>query len=140
MRKNARKLATGALVAGLFAMGAGTAVAASWHNIPTLSTGGAKFHHGQYKWWPAGQNHGAFEWKGQLQDADHGDGHNVYIQVKVEGYDWSRYNGKQKKTVPLNHLNWSGAQRYTDDAYIRVCRDKGSLNPDNCSSTKHYQR
>ncbi|MFF0301601.1 hypothetical protein ACFYTV_13010 [Streptomyces sp. NPDC004562] len=140
MRQNARKLATGALAAGLFAMGAGTAFAASWHTIPTLSTDGAKFHHGQYKWWPAGQNHGAFEWKGQLQDATHGDGHNVYIQVKVEGYDWSRYNGKQKKTVPLNFLNWSGAQRYTDDAYIRVCRDKGSFNPDNCSPTKHYQR
>ncbi|MFF5042107.1 hypothetical protein [Streptomyces nigra] len=35
--------------------------------MPTLSTDGARFHHGQYKWWPAGQNHGAFEWKGQLQ-------------------------------------------------------------------------
>ncbi|AWE50861.1 hypothetical protein DC008_14795 [Streptomyces nigra] len=48
-------------------MGAGTAFAASWHTMPTLSTDGARFHHGQYKWWPAGQNHGAFEWKGQLQ-------------------------------------------------------------------------
>ncbi|GAA2320009.1 hypothetical protein GCM10010234_78240 [Streptomyces hawaiiensis] len=85
-------------------------------------------------------NHGAFEWKGQLQDADHGDGHNVYVQVKVEGCDWNRYNGKQKKTVPVGALNWTGSQRYTDDAYIRVCRDKGSFNPDNCSTTKHYQR
>ncbi|GAA2598470.1 MULTISPECIES: hypothetical protein [Streptomyces] len=135
-----RKLAVGALAAGLFAMGAGTAFAASWHDIPTLSTGGAKFHHGQYKWHPAGVNHGAFEWKGQLQDADHGDGHNVYVQVKVEGYDWNRYNGKQKKTVPVGASNWAPPQRYTDDAYIRVCRDKGSFNPDNCSTTKHYQR
>lgn len=135
-----RKLAVGALAAGLFAIGAGTAVAASWHDIPTLSTGGAKFHHGEYKWHPSGTNHGAFEWSGQLQDTDHDDDHNVYMQVKVEGYDWSRYNGKQKKTVPLNYLNWAPAQQYTDDAYIRVCRDKGSLNPDNCSSTKHYQR
>ncbi|MFE2530782.1 hypothetical protein [Streptomyces sp. NPDC059371] len=50
-------------------MGAGTAFAASWHDIPTLSTGGAKFHHGEYAWHPAGEDHGAFEWKGQLQDA-----------------------------------------------------------------------
>ncbi|MEV1053298.1 hypothetical protein [Streptomyces sp. NPDC049887] len=61
------------------------------------------------------------------------------MQVKVEGYGWSRYNGKQKSSVSLNKLNWAGSQRYTDDAYIRVCRDKGSLNPDNCSPTKHYR-
>ncbi|KUL27482.1 hypothetical protein [Streptomyces regalis] len=135
-----RKLAAGALAAGLFALGAGTAVAASWHTIPTMSTSGAQFNSGQYKWWPSGQNHGAFEWKGNLKDTNNGDGHNVYMQVKVEGYDWSRYNGKQKQSVPLDYLNWAPSQQYTDDAYIRVCRDKGSLNPDNCSPTKHYQR
>ncbi len=75
-----------------------------------------------------------------LDDTDNGDGHNVYMQVRVEGYDWSRYNGKQKKTVHFDQLNWDGAALHTDDAYIRVCRDKGSLNPDNCSPTKHYQR
>lgn len=62
------------------------------------------------------------------------------MQVKVEGHDWNRYNGQQKKTVPVGASNWAPSQRYTDDAYIRVCRDKGSLNPDNCSATKHYQR
>jgi hypothetical protein len=135
-----RKLAAGALTVGLFALGAGTAVAASWHTIPTLKTDGARFEDGQYKLWPAGQNHGAFEWRGNLKDTLPDDGHNVYVQVKVEGYDWSRYNGTQKKTVSLDKLNWDGAARYTDDAYIRVCRDKGSFNPDNCSVTKHYQR
>ncbi|MFI1467221.1 hypothetical protein [Streptomyces wuyuanensis] len=134
-----RKLATGLLTAGLFAAGVGTAFAASWHTIPTLSTGGASFTSGQYKFHPAGSSHGAFQWSGKLNDTDHGDGHNVYMQVKVEGYGWSRYNGKQKSSVSLNKLNWDGAQRYTDDAYIRVCRDKGSLNPDNCSPTKHYR-
>lgn len=134
-----RKLATGVLTAGLFVAGMGGAFAASWHTIPTMTTGGAKFHGGQYAFHPAGTQHGAFEWKGNLKDDDHGDGHNVYMQVKVEGYDWSRYNGKQRSTVWLNKLNWAGSQRYTDDAYIRVCRDKGSLNPDNCSPTKHYR-
>ncbi|WP_328772144.1 hypothetical protein [Streptomyces sp. NBC_00286] len=135
-----RKLAAGALVVGLFAMGAGTAVAASWHDMPTFSTGGAKLHHGEYAWHPAGTHHGAFEWKGKLQDTDHDDGHNVYVQVKVEGYGWSRYNGKQKKTVSIGARNWAAPQRYTDDADIRVCRDKGSFNPDNCSVSKHYNR
>ncbi|WP_308377556.1 hypothetical protein [Streptomyces sp. ISL-99] len=62
------------------------------------------------------------------------------MQVKVEGYSWSRFNGKQRKSVPLNKLTYDGAARYTSDGYIRVCRDRGSLRPDNCSVTKHYQR
>ncbi|MEU9137134.1 hypothetical protein AB0D33_14405 [Streptomyces sp. NPDC048404] len=135
-----RKLAVGVLAGGIFALSAGTAMAVSWHDIPTLTTGGASFKDGQYAFWPSGQNHGAFEWKGNLKDTDNGDGHNVYIQVRVEGYDWSRYNGKQRTSVPLDKLNWDGAAQYTSNAYIRVCRDKGSLNPDNCSPTKHYQR
>ncbi|MHB9859851.1 hypothetical protein [Streptomyces sp. YIM S03343] len=135
-----RKLAVGAIAADLFAVSAGTAVPVSWHDIPKLSTGGASFTKGQYTFWPSNQNHGAFEWSGNLNDEDDNDGHNVYMQVRVEGYDWNRYNGKQKQNVPLDKLNWDGAALHTDDAYIRVCRDKGSLNPDNCSPTKHYQR
>ncbi|MEW2275829.1 hypothetical protein ACIPD2_39155 [Streptomyces griseofuscus] len=135
-----RKLAVGVLAAALFATGAGTAFATSWHTIPTLKTGGAEFNHGKYTFWPAGQNHGAFEWKGNLKDADPNDGHGVYIQVKVEGYSWSRVSGQQKKTVPLDRLSWDGAERYTVNAYLRVCRDRGSFHPDNCSVTKHYKR
>ena len=135
-----RKLAAGALVAGLFAMGAGTAVAASWHDMPTLSTGGAKLHHGEYAWHPAGTHHGAFEWKGKLQDADHGDGHNVYMQVKVEGYDWSRYNGKQKKTVSSGRA--TGRPRSvtptTRTSASAVTRVRSTLIT--ARSTKHYKR
>ncbi|GAA5700656.1 MULTISPECIES: hypothetical protein [Streptomyces] len=43
-----RKLAVGVLAGGLFALGAGTAMAVSWHTIPTLSTGGASFTGGTY--------------------------------------------------------------------------------------------
>ncbi|MFJ2609596.1 hypothetical protein ACIQOU_09290 [Streptomyces sp. NPDC091279] len=135
-----RKLAVGVLAGGLFALSAGTAMAASWHNMPTVETGGARFLGGKYVFQPPGSKHGAFEWKGNLQDSGKTDGNNVYVQVRVEGYSWSRYNGKQKKTVALHKLNWDGAALHTDNAYIRVCRDKGSLNPDNCSPTKHYKR
>ncbi|MFG3018176.1 hypothetical protein ACGFZQ_06420 [Streptomyces sp. NPDC048254] len=41
---------------------------------------------GQYAFWPSNQNHSAFEWAGNLDDTDNGDGHNVYMQVRVEGY------------------------------------------------------
>jgi hypothetical protein len=135
-----RKLAVGALTAGLFAVGAGSAFAASWHGIPTLTTGGAQFTGGKYAFWPSSQNHGGFEWKGKLTDADPDDGHGVYIQVKVSGYDWSRYNGKQKLSVSLDRVNWDGDVLHTDEAQIRVCRDKGSFNPDNCSPTMQYHR
>ncbi|MGG8410334.1 hypothetical protein ACM614_29155 [Streptomyces sp. 12297] len=135
-----RKLAVGLLAAGLFVGGAGTAMAATWHGIPKMQTSGAEFNSGKYTWWPAGTRHGGFEWKGNLKDANHGDGHNIYMQVKVEGYDWNRYNGKQRSTVPVGALNWAPPQRYTDDADMRVCRDRGSLRPDNCSPTKHFDR
>lgn len=135
-----RKLAVGAFAAALFATGAGTAFAASWHTIPKLSTGGAEFNSGHYTFWPSGQHHGGFEWYGNLNDTDHGDGHNVYMQVRIEGYDWNRYNGKQKASVPLDYVNWSGAEQYVEDAHIRVCRDRGSFHPDNCSVTKEYKR
>ncbi|SDN94731.1 hypothetical protein SAMN04487981_107368 [Streptomyces sp. cf386] len=62
------------------------------------------------------------------------------MQVKVEGYDWNRFNGKQKKTVSLDKLVYDGAALHTDDVWVRARRDRGSLRPDNCSGTKHYSR
>ncbi|WP_432093928.1 hypothetical protein [Streptomyces sp. bgisy100] len=144
-----RKLAVGALTAGLFLSGAGVAfagaggnaeAAASWHKVTTRKSGGVSFHSGKYKFEPAGSRRGAFHWKGWLKDTSAGDGHNVYVQVKVEGYDWNRFNGKQKKSVWKDKLSYDGAARYTKDAWIRACRDRGSFHPDNCSPTKFYQR
>ncbi|MEH0578908.1 MULTISPECIES: hypothetical protein [Streptomyces] len=71
-----------------------------------------------------------------MKDSDPEDGHNVYMLVRVEGHGWVRYNGKQRKTVALHQSNWNGAQRYTNNAEIKACRDRGSLHPDNCSHTK----
>lgn len=148
-----RKLAVGVLATGLFLTGMGTAFAtassgttgaaearAAWKGIPTLNSGGVQFKDAKYKFEPSHVNKGAFHWKGNLRDADHGDGHNVYMQVRVEGYGWSRFNGKQKKTVWLDKLSYDGAALHTDDASIRACRDRGSLHPDNCSVTKSYHR
>ncbi|RPK77590.1 hypothetical protein EES42_01045 [Streptomyces sp. ADI95-17] len=144
-----RKLAVGVLATGLFVAGAGVSfasangnvqAAASWHKIPTLSSSGVKFKNGYYKFEAPGAKYGAFHWKGDLQDTSAGDGHNVYVQVKVEGYSWNRYNGKQKKTVHKDYYTYDGAARYTSDAWIRACRDRGSFHPDNCSVTKHYKR
>lgn len=134
-----KKVWAGVLAAAAFLSGAGTALGAvDWHDLPQMRSSGVRFLEGEYRFNPPGQNHGAFEWKGGLKDADWGDGHNVYVLVRVESHGWVRYNGKQRKTVSLHHSNWDGAQRYTDDAEIKACRDRGSLHPDNCSLTQEY--
>ncbi|MFJ9018862.1 hypothetical protein ACIRPU_02565 [Streptomyces sp. NPDC102259] len=133
------KKALAGVMAAAFLAGAGTALGAEgWRDMPNLHSSGVDFLGGEHRFNAAGENHGAFEWKGRLKDAAPEDGHNVYVLVRVESHGWVRYNGKQRKTVPLHHSNWDGAQRYTDDAEIKACRDRGSLHPDNCSHTKRY--
>ncbi|MBP5863823.1 hypothetical protein F3K20_14030 [Streptomyces scabiei] len=134
-----KRAAVGVLVAaGLIFTAAGAALAAEQGEIPRLQAPGAAFVDGRYKFNPPGTNHGSFEWAGILKDTNLRDGHNVYVQVRVEGHGWARYYGKQRSAVRLHHSNWSGSQRYTDDAAIRVCRDRGALHPDNCSRTEHF--
>jgi hypothetical protein len=128
----------GAVTAGLILTAAGTALAVQSGPIPRLDSGGVEFTDGKFKFNPPGTNHGAFEWSGRLTDLFNNDGHNVYMQVRVEGHSWVRYNGKQRGSVWMHHSNWDGAQRYTDDAKIRACRDRGSLRPDNCSDIKSF--
>jgi hypothetical protein len=128
----------GLAAAGLILTAAGTAAAAWGSPIRMLKSEGVRLVEGQYKFNPAGINHGSFEWQGRLSDVDSGDGNNVYLQVRVEGHDWVRYYGKQKQSVWLHHSNWDGAERYTQDAYMRACRDRGSLRPDNCSPAQHF--
>jgi hypothetical protein len=134
-----KNVVVGLVAAGVFAGGAGVAVAGAWHSTSMIKSGGVLFLEGEYKFNKARVNHGSFEWKGKLKDADHGDGHNVYMQSKVEGHGWSRYNGKQNQTVTLHRSMWDGAQAYTTHAYLRACRDRGSLRPDNCSPERHYK-
>ncbi|MFC7913130.1 hypothetical protein [Streptomyces sp. NPDC057386] len=124
--------------AGVLLTAAGTAVADWGAPIEPMTSGGVAFDKGRYKFNPAGVNHGAFEWKGLLIDAAPNDGHNVYMQARVEAHGWVRYDGKQKRTVSMHHSNWDGAQRYTDTAELRACRDRGSLRPDNCSVTRRF--
>ncbi|MFF9013068.1 hypothetical protein ACF09C_08890 [Streptomyces sp. NPDC014870] len=95
---------------------------------------------GDYKWEPRGQNHGGFHFKLTLTDADPADGHNVYVETKVEGYSWSRIYGVQRKSVRLDKVIYDGAAQYTNEAWLRACRDRGSLRPDNCAQTLRYHR
>ncbi|MER7535352.1 hypothetical protein ABTX77_11260 [Streptomyces sp. NPDC097704] len=135
-----RKLAVAAVTAGLFVGGMGAAAADSWHDLAPFKTTGALFAEGMYKWEPAEVQQGAFHIKGELRDIGHGDNHNVYLLVKVHGYGWNRFNGVQKKSVWIDKLVHDGASRYTNTAEVRVCQNRGSLHPDNCSPTRSFKR
>ncbi|APE22852.1 MULTISPECIES: hypothetical protein [Streptomyces] len=135
-----RKLATAVVAAGLFFGGMGVAVADTWHSLALLKTTGARFEEGKFKWEPAEREHGAFHVKGKLRDIGLEDDHNVYLQVKVHGYGWNRFDGVQKKTVWLDKVVYDGATRYTTSADVRVCQNRGSLRPDNCSPASHFER
>ncbi|MFI1810883.1 hypothetical protein ACH414_11185 [Streptomyces sp. NPDC020422] len=135
-----RKWVSVAVAAGLFVGGVGGAMADSWKVIPTRTTDGSKFREAKYRWEPKDSNHGGFHFKGDLVDSLPNDGHNVYLQVKVQGYGWSRFNGVQRKTVHLDQVVYDGAALYSTQAWIRTCRDRGSLRPDNCSPELSYKR
>ncbi|MBT2441099.1 hypothetical protein J7E93_13460 [Streptomyces sp. ISL-36] len=129
-----------AVVAGLFLSGAGAAAADGWQKIENFWTPGVHFTGVEYKWEPKGQNHGGYHFRGDLKDLEPNDGHNVYVEVKVEGYDWNRFKGVQKRTVHLDKVVWDGAAQYTSRAQIQVCRDRGTLRPDNCTAVRKYKR
>lgn len=135
-----KRAVLGLAALGLAFGGAVGAVAASPSkgNIPLLESPGVEFAGGQYKLNPPGVNHGAFEWRGRLSDAIATDRHNVYVEVKVQGRDWVRYYGKQRSSVQLHRSDWNGAQRYIGKAELRVCRDRGSLRPDNCAPLQTF--
>ncbi|MEN8650984.1 hypothetical protein ABCR94_10160 [Streptomyces sp. 21So2-11] len=135
-----RKFATAAMAVSLFIGGVGASFAQSWHPVPKMETGGAVFSEATYTWWPKRKSHGGFQLKGRLTDTGPSDGHNVYVQAKVESYSWRRFNGVQKRSVRLDKLLYDGAAQHTRKAWVRACRDRGSLRPDNCSVTKHYAR
>ncbi|MFI1027293.1 hypothetical protein [Streptomyces sp. NPDC020951] len=134
-----KRVVLGVTVAGLVLSAAVAAFALPvGGTIPNLHSPGVDFDNGRYEFNRPGTNHGAFEWWGRLTDASPNDGHNVYAEVKIVGHDWVRYYGRQGSSVQLHKSNWDGAQRYTGQARFRVCRDRGSLRPDNCAPAKLY--
>lgn len=128
----------GLAAVGLLLVDAGAASVGRQGSIPVLRSAGVQFTNGAYVFHPPGVDHGSFEWSGRLTDTYPEDGHSVYVQVSVEGHGWARYYGKQGGSVWMRRSDWSGVRRYTDEAMIRVCRDRGSVRRDNCSPVQRY--
>ncbi len=134
-----RKLATAVVAAGLFFGGMGVAVADSSTRQFDMTTTGARFF-GKYQWQPKDRVPSGLHVDGVLRDDKGDDGHNVYLQVKVEGYAWGRHNGVQRKDTRVNEVYRDGAVLVTDEVRVKVCRDRGSLRPDNCSPSRVFTR
>ncbi|MFB7586728.1 hypothetical protein [Streptomyces sp. NPDC056169] len=133
-----RKLATAVVAAGLFFGGMGVAVADSKHDL-IMSTPGVAFV-GTYQWQPTSKVPSGLHVKGELRDKDSGDGHNVYLRVKVEKYAWGHLKGVQGRDIKVDKVYYDGAVLKTKEVRMQVCRDRGSLRPDNCSPEQLYSR
>ncbi|MEV4944602.1 hypothetical protein [Streptomyces sp. NPDC053755] len=62
------------------------------------------------------------------------------MDTRVEGYSWKRFRGVQKRSIYLDKVIYDGAVQQTGQAWLRACRDRGSLRPDNCSDHVYYER
>ncbi|MFF8833852.1 hypothetical protein [Streptomyces sp. NPDC015130] len=133
-----RKLATAVVAAGLFFGGMGVAVADSEHTL-RMTDPGVEFV-GTYQWESASKVPSGLHVKGELKDSSPEDGHNVYLRSKVAGYPWGRIKGVQRKNIKVNEVFFDGAVLKTRDVRLQVCRDRGSLRPDNCSPERLFTR
>jgi hypothetical protein len=137
-RRLRKALTPAAVVVGLVGVGAATAVAAESGDFG-VATEGAAFY-GNYEYYPNHVNHGAFHFKGILDDVLNDDDQ-IYAQVSVAGFGPKTYKGGADLTQTwVEDTRWDPGATRTDQAYIRVCRDTGFPRPDNCSANKAYPR
>lgn len=132
--KRTNAVASVLLCLGLGLAGVGTASAGSFYH----STTGALMN-GTYEFYPNGVSHGAFHFWGTLNDTKN-DGNAVKQQVRVHGYGYNTWYSGVDSDVYLNQNVWDGAMTQTNYARAKVCRDRGSLYPDNCSTEQRYDR
>lgn len=129
------RIATAVAIAVIIgAAGAGSASAASFYQSTTGVT-----MNGTYTFEPDSVSQGAFHFSGTLDDTQN-DGNAGKQQVRVEGYGYNTWYASVDADRYLNQYVYDGAALRTNNAYAKVCRDRGSLYPDNCSTEKTYNR
>lgn len=134
MKGRRSRLAGAGLAVALGLIGAGSAHAAAF----THSTTGVSMN-GSYVFEPQSVRQGAFHFWGTLNDTLN-DGHAGKQQVRIEGYGYNTYYAPVDADKYLNQYIWAAPQLYVTKARAKVCRDRGTLLPDNCSAEKTYTR
>jgi hypothetical protein len=119
---------------GLAITGVGSAVAGSFSH----STTGGKIA-GTYVFLPNGYQHGGFNWWGTLDDTSN-DGNAMKAQVRVAGWGWATFRNSVDKDKYWDQVVWSSGDSQVNDAWAKICRDRGTWYPDNCSSQRSYRR
>ncbi|KMM44558.1 hypothetical protein CWIS_15530 [Cellulomonas sp. A375-1] len=146
MASSMRKSLTGATLASALILGGATTAFAG--TLPSFSTTGASFSSitQSFDPWPctsackSGKWSG-WNWAGYLGDTKE-DGNSVKIQSKVDGYSWSAatyWKGGANTRTYLSYKTTGGADP-AQSGQLHLCRDRGSLLPDNCTnSAKAYR-
>lgn len=130
-----RILRTAGIAVGLIAVGMGSASAGAF----THSTTGVSIN-GTYEFQPQSVSQGAFRFYGTLTDTNTSDGNAGKQQVRVSGYGYNTYYAPVDKNIYLDKSLYDGAALQVNTARAKVCRDRGALLPDNCSTEKTYTR
>ena len=124
----------GVVALGIIGAGAGGAAAGAF----THSTTGGNIN-GNYQFLPRGTVQGAFNWWGTVDDTSN-EGNAMKMQVRVEGYGYNTYRNPVDTDKYWDQYLYDGAAQTTNIARAKICRDRGSLYPDNCSAEKTYYR
>ncbi|MFC0707359.1 hypothetical protein [Cellulomonas uda] len=141
-----KKIMVGAILTGaLIAGGASTAFAGT---LPNFSTTGASFTSIKHNFdpWPCTSackdgKWSGWNWSGYLADTKD-DGNHVKIQSKVDGYGWSNsvyWKGGANTRTYLSYKTTAGGDP-AQTGQLHLCRDRGSLLPDNCANSAVAKR
>lgn len=136
-----------ALALGLTVGGAGVAVATSG-SIGTLSTTGAQLTSGRWSFdpWPCTSachsGISGFNYSGTLKDTS-ADGNNPFVHAKPDAYGYAtriyNYGGNGTQTA-VSQKVWDTNGDPATTAQVQVCRDRGTLLPDNCVTSAVFRR
>jgi hypothetical protein len=127
-------MSVAALSVGAVLVGAGSASAGAFNHATT----GANIN-GSYGWQPRSVHQGAFNWNGNLDDTIN-EGNAIKMEVAVEGYGFNEFQNPVDHDQFWNQDVWDPAALQTNHARAKVCRDRGTLHPDNCSGEVTYTR
>lgn len=131
-----------ALAAAVMIVGIGTSAFAA--STGSLSTTGASFTGITYSFdpWPCNstcQNGtiSGMNYYGTLKDTSASDGNSVFVHAKIDAYGYAA-------RVYTSSSLAVGQKVYVSDppatGSVQLCRDRGTLYPDNCTSTPTLRR
>ena len=119
----------------------GVAFAASSGTYPNLVTTGATL--AKISWsFDRNAPSAGFNYSGNLKDTL-ADGNAPFVHAKTDGYDYATriYNNKGAGTsLSVSQKVYDANGDPAQSAVIEVCRDRGTLYPDNCATSSRIYR